>query len=134
VSRENVETVRALYEGWVEGDFQVGLDSYAEDLRFTIDSAVSVASGEFRGVDGMRDAWRDQLSEWRDYRTGPIEHVLESGDRIVAFNRKYGRGKRSGIEAGSPRVAAVFTFRDGKIAELLLTNLRGALDAVGLRE
>ena len=57
------------------------------------------------GVEGMRRAWRENLNAWDDYRTGEIEHLLESGDSMVAFNRLHGRGKHSRIEAGSPLAA-----------------------------
>ena len=82
----------------------------------------------------MREAWREGLSEWEQYRTGPIEHLIESGDHVAAFNRMHGRGKKSGIDTGSRLRAAVFTFREGKIVRLLLTDIQGALEAVGLRE
>ena len=82
----------------------------------------------------MPSAWREQINAWDDYRTGEIEHLLESGDSVVAFNTLHGRGKHSRIEADSRLAAAVFTFRDGKIVRLLLTDLNGALEAVGLSE
>ena len=134
MSRENVEVVRELYAGWSTGDFRVGLELFHTDLRFTIDGAITPTPGEWSGVEGMRDAWREGLGAWEDYRTGPIEHLIESRDVVVAFNRMHGRGKQSRIDTDSPLWAAVFTFREGKIARLMLTDLRGALEAVGLRE
>ena len=134
MSQENVEVVRELYAGWSKGDFRVGLELFDPELHFAIDGAVTATPGEWRGVDGMREAWRELLSVWEDYRTGPIEHLLESGDQVVAFNRMHGRGRHSGAEADSRLWAAVFTFREGKIARLLLTDLQGALEAVGLQE
>jgi ketosteroid isomerase-like protein len=132
--RENVEIVRELYAGWSEGDFRVGLEHFADDLRFVVDGAVSPSPGEWRGIEGMRKAWRENLSGWEGYRTGEIEHLLDSGDRVVAFHRLHGRGKQSGVEVDSRVWAAVFTFRDGKIVRLQTTDARGALDAVGLAE
>ena len=55
------------------------------------------------------------------------------GDRIVVFHRVGGQGAYSGAVVDAPR-AAVFTFRGGKIARLLLTDRDTALEAVGLRE
>jgi ketosteroid isomerase-like protein len=134
MSRENVEIVRELFAGWSTGDFRQ-VDFFDEDLEFIIDAAVTPTPGTWSGVEGMRSAWREQLSVWEEYRTGPIEHMLESGDDlVVAFNRLHGRGKSSGVSAHSNLWAAVFTFRKGKILRLLLTDLQGALDAVGLRE
>lgn len=134
VPRENVEVVRELFASWTEGDFRAGIDAFDAEMRFVVDSAVSPSPGEWRGVEAMRTAWRENLNVWEDYRAGPIEHLLESGDHVAAFNRLHGRGKRSGLETDSGLRAAVFTFRDGRIVQLLLTDLPGALDAVGLRE
>jgi ketosteroid isomerase-like protein len=134
MSRENMEVVRELYAGWTVGDFAVGLGYFDPDLRFGIDDTITLTPGEWHGVEGMRDAWREQLTAWEGYRSGPIEHLLESGDQVVAFNRMHGRGKKSGIDAESRLVAAVFWFREGRIVRLLLTDMVGALEAVGLRE
>ena len=134
MARENVEVVRELYASWSQGDFRARLDGFDEDLRFMLDGAITQTPGEWRGVEGMREAWREGLSAWEGYRSGPIEHLMESGDQVVAFNRMHGRGKHSGVETASRVWAAVFTFRQGKIVRLLLTDLRGALEAVGLRE
>lgn len=134
MSQENLDVVRDIYAGWSEGDFRQGLDAFHPDLRFIISAAVSLSPGEWHGIDGMRDTWREGLRAWSGYRTGPIEHLLESGDEVVAFHRLHGTGKRSGLEADSRLWAAVFTFRDGKIARLLLTDVAGALAAVGLAE
>jgi ketosteroid isomerase-like protein len=134
MSQENVEIVRELYEGWTRGDFRVGLDHFGHDFRFIIDTVVSPTPGEWRGVDAMRKSWRQQLEPWDGYRTGPIEHLIESGDDVVALSRQHGRGKHSGVEIDSGVWAAVFSFRDGKIVRLLLTDLQGGLKAVGLSE
>ncbi len=134
MSQENVEIVRELYADWSKGDFRVGLELFDPELHFSIDGAVTPIPGEWRGVEGMREAWREQLSAWEHYRTGPIEHLMESGDQVAAFNRMHGRGRHSGAEADSRIWAAVFTFREGKITRLLLTDRQGALEAMGLRE
>ena len=70
-------------------------------------------------IRGQEEQWRQGLSPWK---------IVIEGDRM------YGRGRRSGIDADSPLWAAVFTFREAKIVRLLLTDLQGALEAVGLRE
>ena len=134
MSQAHLQVVRDLYAEWSQGNFRVGLDYFDPELRFVLDGAITPTPGEWHGVDGMRDAWREGLSTWDEYRTGPIEHLLESKDQVAAFNRMHGRGKRSGVDTDSRLWAAVFTFRDGKIVKLLLTDLAGALEAVGLRE
>jgi ketosteroid isomerase-like protein len=129
---EHAEVVRQLFADWTRGDFGQGLAHFAPDLHFVVEGNVSPNPGEWDGVEGMRDAWRSQLSVWEDYRAGVIEHLLESGETVVAFNRLHGRGKHSGIDMESRLWAAIFEFRDGKVARLTLTDARGALERVGL--
>jgi ketosteroid isomerase-like protein len=130
----NTAIVRELYEAWTRGDFRAGEEHFHPDIRFVVDAAVSPSPGEWRGAEAMRHAWREQLGAWEDYRTGPIEQLVEAADLVVAFNRMHGRGKRSGLAADSQRWAAVFRFHDGRIADLRVTDLQGGLAAVGLRD
>jgi ketosteroid isomerase-like protein len=134
MSRENVEIVRLLYGQWGEGEFG-NREPFAEDLDFEMSGWVMLESKPIkaRGVDGMASVWREVLRGWDHFRTGPIEELIEAGDQIVVLSRLVGRGKRSGIEVNAPR-GAVFTFREGKIARLLLADREEALEAAGLRE
>jgi hypothetical protein len=80
----------------------------------------------------MREAWREFLSTWHDFRTGDIERLIDEGDRVTAHHQIFGRAKHGQPEMSRPG-AAVFTFRDGKIVGLLLTDPDG-LEAAGLSE
>ena len=134
MSQENVEVVRLLYGQWGEGDFG-NREPFHEDLDFEMPGWVLFESKPIkaRGVEGMTSVWREALQEWDDFRTGPIEELIEAGDHIVVLSRLFGRGRRSGVEVNAPR-GAVFTFREGKITRLLLTDRAEALEADGLSE
>ncbi len=134
MSAENVEVVRRIYDGWSRGDFD-DREAFAEDLDFEMSGWVLLQSGSVkaRGIDGMAGVWREVLRGWDDFRTSPIEELIEAGDQIVVFSRIGGRGRISGVEVYSQR-GAVFTFQDGKIARLFLTDREEALEALGLSE
>jgi ketosteroid isomerase-like protein len=132
MSQKNVEIVRRLFKQWSQGDFS-NREPFAEDLDFEIEAAIVPDPVRTCGIDGMATAWREILGAWDSWRAGPIEELIEVGDRIVVFSRIGGRGAQSGAVADAPR-AAVFTFRGGKIARLFLTDRNQALEAVGLRE
>ena len=130
MSQENVEIVRELYAGWVRGDFSAGREHFDPDVEFVnlwVPERLTA-----RGAVEMREAWREFLSNWHDWRTGNIERLIDRGDRVTAYHQILGRVKHGQPEMSSPGVA-VFTFRDAKIVGLLLTDPDG-LEAAGMRE
>jgi ketosteroid isomerase-like protein len=67
-----------------------------------------------RGVDGLRENWLDWLEPWATYRVS-IDELEDSGDRVLALTRHFGR--RKDMEAEVEMIAAVIlTFRDGRVA------------------
>jgi ketosteroid isomerase-like protein len=134
MSRENVDIVRRLYEHWLRGDFRAGTEAFDPDLDFEIDPAVAAAPVKVRGIAAMGQVWRENLEGWGDFRVGEIDQLVENEDRVIVFNRLQGRGRRSGAVVEQPDRAAIFTFRDGRIVSLRLTNRAGGLEAAGLSE
>jgi ketosteroid isomerase-like protein len=134
MSRENAEIVRLIYKEWGKGDFG-NREPFDEDLDFEMSGWVMIQSDPIkaRGIDGMAGVWREVLRGWDDFRTGPIEELIEAGDQIVVFSRLVGRGRRSGVEVDARR-GAVFTFREGKITRLFLADREEALEAAGLSD
>jgi ketosteroid isomerase-like protein len=66
-----------------------------------------------RGTDGMRGNWLDWLEPWATYRVS-IDELKDSGDRVLALTRHFGR--RKDMEAEVEMIAAVImTFRDGRV-------------------
>ena len=132
MSRENVETVRRLYAGWERGDFATAMDSYDPAVELVIDYGPDRTTA--RGIDEMRAVWREQLTLWDSWSTGPIEQVVERGDHVVVRHTLRGVSKR-GLSVDSQRAGAAFTFRNGRIVRIVATDQIGkALEAVGLQE
>jgi ketosteroid isomerase-like protein len=86
------------------------------------------------GIDEMRRAWRDQVTLWESWSTGPIQKLVEEGDHVVVGHSLRGRSKR-GISLDMNDAGAAFTFRGGRIVWVLATDqMSKALEAVGLSE
>jgi ketosteroid isomerase-like protein len=134
MSEENVEIVRRLYERWVRGDFRTGNEAFDPNVEFEVDAVVTPTRAKVRGLAAMGQVWRENLEGWGDLRVGEIDRLVESKDRVIVFNRLQGRGRRSGAVVEQPDRAAIFTFRDGRIVGLRLTNRAGGLEAAGLSE
>jgi|SRR5215207_1520412 len=132
MSQGNVEVVRELYRGWAQGDFS-GINFFDPDIEFVSDFGVDRVTAN--GLDGMNRAWREQLRNWKAWRTGEIQELRDLGDYILVIHPIHGRGRHSGVEVEIPNAAVAFRFREGKIVWLLATDrLEIALEAVGLRE
>lgn len=134
MSRENIEIVKGIYDEWSRGNFD-NREAFAEDLDFEMAGWALLQTGSVKatGIDGMADVFREVMRGWDDFHTSPIEELIETGDQIVVVNRVGGRGRISGVEVDSQR-GVVFTFREGKIVRLFLTDREEALEAVGLSE
>jgi ketosteroid isomerase-like protein len=132
MSRENVEVVRSLYAAWERGDFAAEMDSYDPAVELVIDYGPDRFTAS--GADEMRRVWREQLTLWESWSTGPIEQLIEHGDHVVVAHSLRARSKR-GISVDMQDAGAAFTFRDGRIVWVFATDqMRKALEAVGLRE
>ncbi len=132
MSRENVEVVRRLYRAWEKGDFAAEIDSYDPAVELVIDYGPDQTTAS--GLDDMRRVWREQLTLWDSWSTGPIEQVVDRGDHVVVTHSLRARSKR-GLSVQSPNAGAAFTIRDGRIVRIVAADeVAKALEAVGLRE
>ena len=124
--------MRRLYSGWEKGDFAAKLDSYDQAVELVIDYGPDRNTAS--GFDAMRNLWREQLTLWDAWSTGPIEEVVDRGDHVVVRHALRGRSKR-GLSIASENAGAAFTFRGGRIVRIVATDDFGkALEAVGLSE
>jgi ketosteroid isomerase-like protein len=131
MSQENVERVRRLYAGWERGDFAAELDLYDPGVELVIDWGSDGATA--RGFEEMRRVWRDHLTLWESWSTGPIEEVFEREEHVVVRHSLHGSSRGLSVEA--QRAGAAFTFRDGRVVRIVATHdIAKALAAVGLRE
>jgi ketosteroid isomerase-like protein len=133
MSQENVEIVKALYEGWERGDFSAEAHRYDPDIEFTFDLGPDLFTA--RGTSEMRQVWADHLRLWRHWSTGRIHELIDADPHVVAISPIRARGRHSGVPVEVDSAAAVFTFRDGRIIQFAVSNsLQNALEAIGLSE
>ena len=131
MSQENVKVVRRGYEhfnGSGEVDYSVLDPEVVYDLsRRTFDPLV------FRGHEGVGEFLRLIREQWGSRRMEP-QDLIDAGDKVVAYVRLVGVGRRSGVETMA-NAAHVWTFREGKIVRLtVFQTMEEALEAIGLRE
>ena len=115
MSQENVELVRAVYEGWARGDFSQ-IDAFDPKIEFEmVDWPHQI---RVRGISAMSDTWRDTLRAWDHFRSIPTEYV-DCGRNILVLNHIEGSGKESGAEV-SADTATLWTVEDGLVTRLAL--------------
>jgi ketosteroid isomerase-like protein len=138
MSRENVEIVRTLAEGFQRRQHEQAFEFYDPEIEWDasgLAESMPAIAGVFHGHEGVRAHWRNWLSAWSDLHF-EIEDVLEAGDDVVLLignQRQWGRS--SGIEVEMPPYGMVFTFRDGKIVRWrIFPDQKSALEAAGLSE
>ena len=131
MSRENVELVRTVYDGWARGEFRAGSDLFAPDFEWK-QRADAVEPGSHRGA-SVGAALRELFEVWENYRI-EAEEYIDAGDRIVVVGRARGTARGSGMELDHS-VCSVWTVRNGRLASFETVRDRDdALEAVGLRE
>jgi ketosteroid isomerase-like protein len=142
MSQAIVETVRALW-----ADEPVDLVAAFEDLALAPPLVAAVdpdtqiffnpeAPGSedpgFRGLEGLAEGWRDWLEPYECYVLEVEDYIDAGGGAVYVPARVRARTRRDGV-AIEHEPAAVFTFRDGKIARLAFYLDRAeALEAAGL--
>jgi ketosteroid isomerase-like protein len=142
MSAENVEVLRALNEDSVlarrGGDFdpEGAIAKMAElwDPEIELDASEFRAldvSGVYRGVEAAAQWWRDWYSAWEALR---YEYeLIDAGDRVVLVLDMMLRGRSTGLEFPTGKVAWLVTFRDGLIVRLkLYMRPAEALEAAGV--
>lgn len=129
MSRANVEVVRQAWEAYARRDNEAAFALYhAEvELQSGIDGRV------YRGLDGVREMFRDWLGVWNDYGTD-VDEWVDAGDHVIAVVRSWGRGKHSTVPVELTE-AHLWTLRNGKLWRLrIFPTKTEALEAVGLSE
>ena len=130
MSQENVEIIRALYEGWLRGE--LGLDRLDPEISMA-ESDVLPGAASARGFDAVRRYIESFTKHWEDIRFEP-EEFIDAGESVVVVARLVGRGRRSGVDV-SRRWAYVWTVRGGKALSMVgYADRAEALRAVGLDE
>ena len=112
---ENVEIVRSIY-ALGRGDFR-SVEWAHPEIEFVTDGGP--ASGSWKGLAAMAEAWRSFLSTWEEYRAEVERYRDLDDERVLVLLHVVGRGKTSGVELGEMRTKAanLFHIRDGKVDE-----------------
>ena len=131
MSRENVELVGTVYEGWARGDFRAGSDLFAPNFEWK-QRPDALEPGSRRGA-AIGPALRHIFEVWEDYRL-EAEEYIDATDAVVVVSRARGTARGSGIPLDQ-RMVLVWRARDGKVIGIEAFGTREeALEAVGLRE
>ena len=67
----------------------------------------------YEGYEGLRRLGGEVRDVWEEFRIEP-ERFVDAGDTVVVVEKRYGRGRGSGIDV-EQRSAVIWTLRDGKI-------------------
>ncbi len=114
----------------VERLFTAGLPFFHEDFE-TVVQGWPEGGKSYHGLLENRRFWEDWLAPWVEYRQ-ELWKPIDVGERILLIVNDFGRREGSTQEVKIDG-AAIWTFRDGKIARFeAFTDRAEALRAVGL--
>jgi ketosteroid isomerase-like protein len=134
VSEENIETVRRSAAAFNRGDLDAWIECWADDIDYRAVEGAPDDHGPIHGKDALRDYAQDWRNTFDHFRQEPVEQIDAGDDKVIAVFRVSGRAKLSGVETDLT-YAALYTFRDGKIARGREYWTRDeALEAAGLSE
>jgi ketosteroid isomerase-like protein len=116
LSRQNVDTIRAILDAFNRGDMQGFLAMCDADIEWDLSRRL-IDPQKYRGHEGVKKFFEQLLEAWEEAPSMKAEELIDAGDRVVAFVRVQGRGKGSGA-AVEARIAQVWTIRDQKAIRL----------------
>ncbi len=135
MSRENVETIRCMYERWLQDDAAM-FEAFDPEIELHPDPAAEWVGVNdiYRGHEGARSYMRQVYEAFADYRP-EVEGLVDAGDKVITLAIEHGRGRGSGATVAAHHTAHVWTMRANKAVRLdLYLDRAQALEAVGLRE
>jgi ketosteroid isomerase-like protein len=133
MSRENVETVRRLYEAGAVDRPEAGLRDVLDPAAVWVNPAEAVEPGTRRGADAIVAAIENLHASFESTEH-ELRELFDAGDAVVASITFHARGRDSGAELTQDE-AHTWTFRDGKVISFEWgRDLPAAKAAVGLPE
>src|SRR5829696_75286 len=105
MSRENVEVVRGVIEGWLRGD-PAALELISEDVVYVAPPTMP-GGGTYHGHQGVLQWVVDWRQEWTGYELS-VERIEDLGNQVLTIERNQATGKRSGVDVDM-RTASVWT-------------------------
>jgi ketosteroid isomerase-like protein len=131
MSQENVDRLRAVWDAWNQGDFDLSM--LDPEVIFEETVLPDEAGETYRGHEGVLRAWRRWTEAWEEFTT-ELEQIVDAGERLVVICTVHLRGKHSGAPV-TLRYAYLYTLRDGKVIHIRsYLNPADALEAAGLSE
>ena len=94
MSQENVDALRAVYDEWAKGNFQVGAGLFDRHVLF-LPLERAPDAGRYLGIDGIREFMRGRLTAWTNL-TVAAEEFIEADNSVVVATRQLGMGRESG--------------------------------------
>ena len=93
---ERVETVRAVHDGWAQGDFRVAQELFGAGIL--LGPARRGGRVRLRPGPEVRDALRNLFFDvYDDYRVEPRDFI-DGGDEVVVVARSKGTARRAVVE------------------------------------
>ena len=132
MSQENIETVRAVFDRWSEGDLRASVELFDPHVVLVLRPEFPDA-GAYLGPEGVAAYTRSLLEPWT-HLTIDAEEIVAAGDSVLVGVRQRGVGSASGIPT-ELRYFMLWSFRGRKVIRLESVRERAeALEAAGLSE
>lgn len=115
MSQQNIETIRAVYGAFGEGDIPAVLGRFAEDIEWiAADHSPLADQSPYRGLDRVREGVFTRIGA-RFSRFGMrVDEIFAAGDDKVIMLGIY-EGAFAGAKAFEAEVAHVWTLSRGKV-------------------
>jgi hypothetical protein len=107
----NLELVRSILVAWEHGDFSSAEWAHPEIEYVHADGP---EPGRWTGPAGMREAAREQLSAWEEFRPEVEEFRELDDEHILVLTHRRGRGKTSGLDLGEMRAKGAHLWHSGR--------------------
>lgn len=104
--------VRSGYDAFARGDIAAVLSTMADDISWSVQPTIPTIGGTFTGRDQVAGFFQTLSQTWAALQVRP-EHVLQSGDLVVALGTHLGR-TLGGTDYTMP-FAHVWTVGNGKL-------------------
>ena len=133
MSRENVETLRQVFEAFNSGEMGRVLALTHPDFEGEVPPELSAEPDTYRGHEGIRRYFQSFEDAMDEIRFHP-ERFWDVGDSVAVAARLTAKGRQTAIPV-EQQFALLWTFRDRKALRVrAFASLSEALRAAGLEE
>jgi ketosteroid isomerase-like protein len=133
LSRENVDSLRPIYDEWARGNLRPVLQVAESGMKWGWSDEFPDLVDVSRDAEARKASFLDWINPWEDWQMTP-EKFLDRGDVVVVLVRYRGRGKASGIEEESTG-AHVWKLRERRPIRLeIYSDREKGLAAAGIAD